>query len=157
VLTILNFAPAIKEINNETFFEFTDYLILNETEVETLIGKEIKSIDDAFKASKKILEFKGIHEGVAITLGEKGVVWQSKQSETNELAFHVSSPKVNVIDTSGAGDAFCGAFANYLAKLGSKQIKRVIELACEYASFTVQSKGTQTSYPFLNEIDTKFN
>lgn len=155
MLTILNFAPAIKEIN-EDFFESTDYLILNETEVETLIASEIKSIDDALKASQKILEFKGIHEGVAITLGEKGVVWYSKHNKNNELSFHVSCPKVNVVDTSGAGDAFCGAFANYLAKLGSKQIRKVIELACEYASLTVKSKGTQTSYPFLNNIDSKF-
>ena len=58
--------------------------------------------------------------------------------------------------SKGAGDAFVGAFANYLSAFGLAEIKKVIGLANEYASMTVQRKGTQTSYPRLSELDAKF-
>ena len=49
-----------------------------------------------------------------------------------------------------------GAFGHYLNNLGEENVKRAIELASEYATITVQSLGTQSSYPKLDEIDKKF-
>ncbi len=145
---------------------------------QQLSGIEIANTDNAFKASKHILNCNiGINEGIAITLGDKGVVWQSKNLD---LHFHVKPIKVNVVDTAvqyyvsmlfwnrlsfiffdifgfeGAGDAFVGAFAHYLRKLGMPNIKKVVEIANEYASLTVQQKGTQTSYPRIDDLDASF-
>ena len=60
------------------------------------------------------------------------------------------------MDTSGAGDAFVGAFANYLAKLGAERVEKAIELASDYATLTVQALGTQSSYPKLETLEAKF-
>jgi sugar/nucleoside kinase (ribokinase family) len=56
----------------------------------------------------------------------------------------------------GAGDAFVGAFAHYLSRLGVDSINKAIQLACDYATLTVQALGTQASYPFVDKIDSKF-
>jgi sugar/nucleoside kinase (ribokinase family) len=56
----------------------------------------------------------------------------------------------------GAGDAFVGSFAHYLNKYGHDSIEKAIELASEYASLSVQTQGTQSSYPELSQLDTKF-
>jgi sugar/nucleoside kinase (ribokinase family) len=63
-----------------------------------LSGLKITSADDAFKASKSILNKKGINEGIAVTLGNKGVVWQSKKNL--DCFFHAKPIKVTVVDTA---------------------------------------------------------
>ena len=56
----------------------------------------IKDIECAKDAATAILgRFNGIHIGIAITLGEKGVFWMSKTD-----SFHVPSVQVPVVDTS---------------------------------------------------------
>jgi sugar/nucleoside kinase (ribokinase family) len=59
-------------------------------------------------------------------------------------------------DFKGAGDAFVGSFAHYLSRLGIDKIEQVLRMANEYASLTVQKKGTQTSYPHIDDLDEKF-
>lgn len=49
-----------------------------------------------------------------------------------------------------------GAFVHYLNKSNAIKIKNAIELASAYAGLTVQSHGTQSSYPKIDEIDKKF-
>ena len=63
---------------------------------------------------------------------------------------------MKVVDTTGAGDAFVGSLAHYVSKFGVNSMFKAIELATEYASISVQSKGTQSSYPFLKDLDDKF-
>jgi hypothetical protein len=59
----------------------------------------IKDVDCAKVACQTILKkYDGIHIGIAITLGEKGVVWMSKTDFNDTL--HVPSSKVTVVDTS---------------------------------------------------------
>jgi sugar/nucleoside kinase (ribokinase family) len=60
------------------------------------------------------------------------------------------------MNSKGAGDAFVGAFVHYLNHLGENELFKVIELASEYASITVQYPGTQTSYLTIDELDSKF-
>jgi len=56
----------------------------------------------------------------------------------------------------GAGDAFVGSLAHYVCKLGLESVNKAVELACKYASLTVESKGTQSSYPHWRSLDKKF-
>jgi len=77
----------------------------------------------------------------AVTLGDKGAAFTTQDGNV----YRVSAPTVKAIDTTGAGDAFVGAFAVGLA-LGLPE-ERAIALGCACASDSVTRLGTQSSYP----------
>ncbi|CAF0838220.1 unnamed protein product [Brachionus calyciflorus] len=151
VKTVLNFAPAVLDELDEKLFKYTDFLILNEVEVEQLSHVEIKKESDVQTAGLALLDKHDVKIGIIVTLGHKGVIFVDRIERSS---FHVPCNKVNVVDTSGAGDAFVGAFVHYLNRAGS--VKEAIELASFYASLTVQTHGTQSSYPSVQELDQKF-
>ena len=82
-----------------------------------------------------------------VTLGEAGAGYIDPTGQYKQIA----APKVSAIDTTGAGDAFIGAFAYGLA-VGFNE-EKAIKLACICASDSVTRKGTQSSYP--NKVQTK--
>lgn len=151
--TLLNFAPATDIIENELFTN-TDYLILNEVEASQLSKtSDIKNVEDAKKVGLKLIDMYKVQVGIIITLGEMGVLFTDKLTRNS---FHKKCNKVNVVDSTGAGDAFVGSFAHYLNLLGKDSIEKAIDLSSDYATLTVQKRGTQLSYPSLNELDSKF-
>ncbi len=81
------------------------------------------------------------HENLIITLGAKGVKY-------NEQIF--AANKVSVVDTTGAGDTFCGAYCVSIAN-GNKP-KTAIEFAQKASSIAIQSVGAQTGMPHLKDI-----
>ena len=56
-----------------------------------------------------------------------------------------TAPKSEVIDTTGAGDGFVGAFAAALN--AGKELQIALEFAIKFASNSVGKKGAQSSYP----------
>ena len=76
---------------------------------------------------------------IIVTLGEKGCAYVEDNSVT---MFETES--VNTVDTTGAGDAFVGAFSFALAS--KLNIPESIELALKKATVSVTKKGTQSSY-----------
>ncbi len=137
---ILNPAPGQRVDLNEV--KNVDYFIPNESEAETISGKPVKSIDDARACAKYFLEH-GIPR-VIITLGVNGALLAG--DGTMEL---IPACKVDTKDTSGAGDAFIGSFATFLAE-GLAE-KEAISQACLYASLSTMNVGTQKS--FLKRAD----
>jgi sulfofructose kinase len=75
-----------------------DYLVASER-----FAREVTHEDDPEKATAQLLS---LAPTVVVTLGERGVVWRTSDSTGRLPAF-----TVNAIDTTGAGDAFHGAFA----------------------------------------------
>lgn len=140
---LMNPAPA-HEIPEE-YYSMIDYLTPNETEASTLSGIQVKTIDDAKKAAK-ILHARGA-KNVVVTLGEKGVL--ILDSENRFL--HVSAFKVNAIDTTGAGDAFNGAFALALAE--GKDIALAAVFASAAAAISVTRIGTAPAMAYRSEIE----
>ena len=136
--TILNPAPY-QEISPE-LLELCDWIIPNETEFRELSGQ--------LPTSDEIL--KGFRPGKnsIVTLGSQGAVYISADGQLTK----VSAPKVTAIDTTGAGDAFVGAFAYSLAS-GSDPVS-AMTLGIKVASFSVTRKGAQSSYPDQAEIAT---
>ncbi|TRY70817.1 hypothetical protein TCAL_16369 [Tigriopus californicus] len=66
---------------------------------------------------------------------------------------HVPIESVNeVVDTTGAGDAFVGALAFFLQRFPQLDLGDVIHRACSIASLSVCKSGTQASYPNQSEI-----
>ncbi|MEI6389280.1 MAG: PfkB family carbohydrate kinase [Spirochaetota bacterium] len=98
--------------------------------------KKLSPNDDA--TIREIAQHLG--KRILATLGELGAVFTT---ESDEIV-RIPSPKVNVIDTTGAGDSFVGAFAFGLASGMSDEL--AVKLGCACASASVARRGTQFSY-----------
>jgi ribokinase len=144
MITILNPAP-FAPINPE-LIKYSDYLIPNESEFAALDSANRQPDSESVKAVGSALGCKLI-----VTLGEKGVGYIDGDGEYKIIA----AAKVNAIDTTGAGDAFIGAFAFALANKWSET--DALKLACQSASQSVTKKGTQTSYPTKEEAQIILN
>ncbi|MFD0712548.1 ribokinase [Paenibacillus sp. GCM10027626] len=137
--TILNPGPAApvqKEI-----LDNTDWLIPNETEF-ALLAKEMAGIDasDLHQAVRQFGDRTRVN--LVVTLGKNGALLYMPGSGNDII--ELLAPTVDAKDTTGAGDAFCGAFSYGIAA-GLEPLK-AIELANMLASDSVTRPGTQISY-----------
>ena len=142
--TILNPAPATNL--PEDCFENVDFFTPNETEAGFFINQSIESEKDCQSAAKVFLD-KGI-KNILITLGEKGCFFKNNEEEFLIPAKKLSVP---VVDTTGAGDAFNGAFTVALSK--NKNYKEAIEFAGLVAGISVTREGAANSMPTIEEIE----
>ncbi len=144
VTTILNPAPAAKL--DKEIFPLIDYFTPNETEASFYIDGEINTVEDAKKYVNQILNL-GIKNAL-ITLGEKGVYFANKDANHFEPSLDLQN---KVVDTSGAGDAFNGAFATALCE--GKSVNEAIKFANCFAGISTTRIGTANSMPSREEID----
>ena len=152
--TILNPAPAPTEEDAlDDFFPFVDIFIPNETELRTLCGKVGDDSVDEESLAKSLLD-KGVNKAVICTLGARGAMIVSKRDSTKATIEMVSAPgdlpcnNEPVVDTIGAGDAFCGALSTYLAS--GLDLVKAGNLACGFASMSVRRQGA--NYPEPDEL-----
>ncbi|CUG94093.1 ribokinase, putative [Bodo saltans] len=147
VYTIFNTAPAPSAEDAARITPYLQHVSLfcpNETEASILTGLDVKDAASAFEAVKK-LQSQGVAD-VVITLGSQGYVIGAKGSAPQ----HFNSVRVKAVDTTGAGDCFVGAMTCFLNK--GKSLSDACKLANICASVSVQRKGTQSSYPYPNEL-----
>ena len=137
-VTILN--PAPYQPLSEELLAVTDWIIPNETEFKELHGQAPTS-DDVLKSFRP-------GKNSIVTLGSEGAVLITSDGNLSR----VSAPKVNAVDTTGAGDAFVGVFAFGLAS--GKNPEDAMKLGIKVASMSVTRKGAQSSYPSQAEIET---
>ncbi len=114
-----------------------DYFVPNESEAEVVSGLPVKNIEDAKKCAGK-LTAGGIRR-VIITLGANGSLLVGRG-----ISEHVPPFAVKSIDSSGAGDAFIGSFAVFLAE-GVPELEAV-RRANLYAGLSTTGVGTQKSF-----------
>ncbi|MGS0682149.1 ribokinase [Shewanella sp. 125m-7] len=139
---ILNPAPA--RSLPDTLLAMVDIITPNETEAEILTGIKVDDADSAAQAAN-VLHDKGIAT-VMITLGSKGV-YLSEQGEGKIIAGF----KVQVTDTTAAGDTFNGALVT--AMLEGQTIDNAIVFAHASAAISVTRFGAQTSIPSRDEVE----
>jgi len=142
VKTILNPAPARSEIPSE-LYQLSDILCPNETETELLTGLPVQSLEEAERAALALIE-RGA-SAVILTLGERGSLLV-----TGESAEHVPVEPAKATDTTGAGDAFIGSLAFFLA--AGKSLSEAVKRANAIAAISVRSSGAQTSFPTAREL-----
>ena len=132
-VTILNPAPAAPL--DSVLLAETTWLIPNEVEFALLAGRP--ATDD-----QALVDFAG-ETGVRllVTVGEDGVALVTK----NGGIVRIDTPERDAVDTTGAGDAFVGAFAFGLAT-GMDEVD-AIRLGNMCAGESVTRTGTQTSFP----------
>jgi ribokinase len=141
--TILNPAPAANKLPID-WFPLIDYLIPNEIEAAMLSSVPINTPDDAHRAAE-MLKAKGARN-VIITLGAQGV-YALLDGEAGRL---MPSPKVEAVDTTAAGDTFCGGFAAALAR--GDAVADAIAFGQKAAAIAVTREGAQPSIPHRSEI-----
>lgn len=131
---VLNPAPASREIIK--YLEYVDIITPNETELEILGGK-----DALFKA--------GINK-VITTLGGAGY-----EIATKAGAKIYPCIKVNVVDTTAAGDTATGGLCVKLAE--GENIENSIAFGSLCASLACTKRGAQMSVPSLDEVNEYLN
>ncbi|MBQ6264356.1 MAG: ribokinase [Clostridia bacterium] len=136
MITVLNPAPADPECS--ALCEFCDYIIPNETELKTITGN-----DDIEFSIRKI---KDNYSCIPVaTLGSQGCAFYR-----NESVVFLPCEKVKAVDTTGAGDTFCGAFC--VALSNDEPIENCLKFALKCATLSVTKTGAQPSIPFLKDI-----
>lgn len=134
---MLNAAPA-RELPDE-LISALDYLIVNEYEA-CLIGTS----DDLAEASARLA---ARVDRLIVTLGSEG---SALYEHGVELA-RVPARKVSAVDTTGAGDTYCGAFAAAIA--GGRDLESAAAFATAAAALSVQALGAVPSIPGRDRIE----
>jgi ribokinase len=142
VPVLLNPAPA-NSIPDE-YLNGLDYLVPNESELNSLTGLPTNTLPEISKAIN-ILISKGVKR-VILTRGELGCYYMDR-----ETAVQIPSLKVNPVDTTGAGDAFIGGFA-YSLVLG-ETIQEALKTGVTAGAMAVTKAGAQTSFPTRQEFE----
>jgi len=140
--TILNPAPAAAL--PDSMLGLCDFVTPNETEAEAMTGIPVHSIDDASRAAKNLLS-RGVGAAI-ITLGENGALYCDAQTSVHVPAVNAGP----VVETTGAGDAFNGAFATALAD-GLNPVEAV-RFGCAAAGLSVTRPGAANSMPMRKDI-----
>lgn len=136
VRTVLNAAPDPELARS--LLPVVDVLIANELEARALLG-------DNGGPSSPSPDTLGC-EAVVLTLGRAGASVITKFGATLQPSFDV-----DVVDTTGAGDAFCGAFAAWLA--AGSHISDALGAGVAAGALATTREGAQPSIPTRQEID----
>jgi len=143
VPTILNPAPG-RALPGSIFAQ-CDYITPNETEAEIVTGRRVSSLADA-EAAADVLLARGVRN-VVVTLGAQGALVKNATLCQHVPAFQAGE----VVDTTGAGDAFSGGFAVALAE--GRNLVEAVRFGCAVAGISVTRPGTAPSMPRRQEVD----
>lgn len=138
---ILNVAPACSI--DEEILKSVNILVVNETEAEVLTEEKINDIGELAIINKLLA--RGV-SSVLLTLGNKGCIFNNG----NEL-LKIPAFRVDAVDTTAAGDTFCGALATGISK--DRDMKDVLVFASAAAALCVTRLGAQPSIPNEKEVN----
>ena len=141
-LTLLNPSPPVQLPSH--VLSSVDFIVPNEVEAQYLTGIKWKGDREIRKMAEKFLD-QGV-KNVVITLGSKGLFFKNRSEEVWMNAF-----RVNVIDTTAAGDAFLGALASGLSE--NKPIREVLRFANGAGALATTKLGAQPSLPLKKDLN----
>ncbi|MCF8346450.1 MAG: ribokinase [Bacteroidales bacterium] len=138
---MLNPAPA--RVLDEELMDCVDYLVVNESEANLISGLDIER-DGLEVVARKMLEMGS--KMIIITLGKDGSYIYS-----DELRKGVKSYTVTAVDSTAAGDTFCGVLAVGIS--GGNEITEAVRFASAAAAISVTKLGAQDSIPLAEDIE----
>ena len=142
VPVFLNPAPGMR-LKSECL-RSVEFLAPNETELEIITGMPVSTSEDVLAAARRLVS-EGVRR-VIVTLGAKGSLYVDRKEH-----FHVDPFPVKPVDSTGAGDAFIGAFIfDYLM---TRDIAGAMMLANRYAALSTTREGTQKSFLLRSEFE----
>jgi ribokinase len=143
-LRILNAAPAMEA--GRRLFDHADILVVNETELARYAGLAEVPTTPAAIAEAVLALGLGPRQRVIVTLGAAGAL-----AFTAGSILVVAGRPAQVIDTTGAGDCFCGALAARLAE--GADLEAALRWANAAASLSTERPGATPSMPERTEIE----
>jgi ribokinase len=139
---MLNFAPA--HLASPELLRATDILVVNENEASALSGIDTTDTASALHAARALSALGP--RRVVVTLGAQGCVALDGDAELASPALPVAT-----IDTTAAGDTFCGALGTAL--LEGRDFAAALRFASAASALSVTRLGAQPSIPARAEID----
>ncbi len=124
----INASPVVEGL--EKLLPHASLIIVNEGEYE------------AYQSA-----LQGYEGQLAITLGSKG----AKLLKAGKIIAEAAPPKVDVVDTTGAGDSFAAALTTALMEGQTPQ--QALEFACTVGALTTTKLGTQAATPYRADVD----
>jgi ribokinase len=139
---VVNLAPVLEAPRE--LLEELDPLVVNEHEAAFLLGGGIEGVEAALSAAPELLSL-GPRSAV-ITVGAAGAAFADGQGSG-----HVPAPDVDVVDTTGAGDAFVGALVTRLARGSS--LEEAVAYAVRAGAAAVTKEGAQGALPTPETVE----
>ena len=140
VRTVLNAAPA--QPAHAALLQHADVIICNEVELSSMVGHSVAPSMEV-TAARELRVF--ADQVVVVTLGERGAIAVSGESMVQQQAF-----EVQVVDTTGAGDAFVAGFV--AGRWFTAGIAEALRWGCAAGSLATTRAGAQPSMPALAEV-----
>lgn len=139
---LLNMAPA--QHLEADYLQHVTLLMVNESEAGILVNRPVKGVEQAQQAAEQLA--KVTKKGVIVSLGEKG-----SYVATHEFQELVPAFNVKAVDTTAAGDVYCGALAT--ARVEGMELLEAVRFASAAAAISVTRLGAQPSIPHRIEIE----
>jgi len=165
LIRILNPAPAHPRLTL-TLLRAADLITPNETEFAQLCGRFLDlDVDASALASMSDSTLHALARRlspdatVVITLGTHGCfVSHDEQQRRGDAAssYRVPAEKANVIDTTGAGDCFCGALAAATLRFHRKSFEDAVRHATRAAALSTERAGAAAAMPRYDEVVARF-
>jgi len=141
-ISILNPAPG-KKLEKKVWEKV--YLITpNRSELELITNRKITTIKEAEEAALEVISAKV--KNVVVTLGKEGALVVNSKNST-----HVPPFEVDIVDTTGAGDAFNGGLAIAISE--GKDLVESTKFANAVAALNVTKIGTAPAMPYRKEVE----
>ena len=135
---VLNPSPINSSLLNLPL-EYVNYFILNDIEAKDILKTDCE--DNLINSFAN--RYPNAH--IILTLGSKGVEYKYKDTVLSHGIY-----KTEVVDTTAAGDTFCGYFITQCSNGAS--IEDSLKLASKAASITISKKGAANSIPYLKDL-----
>lgn len=143
---ILNLAPA-HTLPRDVLRKLS-VLVVNETEASHISGQQVHTMEDA-RVVATVLHGYGIPT-VVITLGERGATLVTRDADGQSRCIYQAAPRVQVVDTTAAGDCFVGALAVALTE--GQHAEDALRFAVYASSLKVTRFGAQAGLPTLEDV-----
>lgn len=141
-ISILNPAPG-KKLKRKVW-EKVSLITPNRSELELITNRSIVTVEEAEKAAQEVISV-GV-KNVIVTLGGEGALVVNTDKTT-----YVPSYQVDIVDTTGAGDAFNGGLAIALSE--GKDLVEATKFANAAAALKVTKIGTAPAMPYREEVE----
>jgi ribokinase len=153
---VLNAAPA-RELPPE-LLAAVDVLVVNDPEAATLTGRPVPDRPNVARSAAvdevgTVEALLGLVPRAVLTRGAAGA-WYAERGTDNDrraVPVHVPPPAVEAVDSTAAGDAFCGALA--VAWGEGRELIDAVRWACAAGAACVRRLGASSSLPRRAEID----
>lgn len=146
IRVVLNLAPA-QALSKELLAQVS-VLVVNEGEASLLSGQRVDSLEDA-QIVGRVLHGYGIST-VVVTLGARGAILVTDDEAGKTRTIHQAPPKVQVVDTTAAGDCFVGALT--LALTEGQTPEEALRFAVNASALKVTKFGAQSGLPTREEV-----